>query len=173
MNFPWLVLGALGAAAISGAAARVTRQYAAAAVAGSAAILLLHSRFYFHYTSDDAYISYRYARNLSDGVGLVWNPGQHVEGYSNFLWVALLALIHLTGDDIVLTGRWLGFTLAVVAGGLTYRAIAAGGEHTCAIGTDNIIYCWGGNRYGQLGIQGSSTELTQWEPTKTLPREGK
>ncbi len=60
-----------------------------------------------------------------------------------------------------------------VAGGLTYRAIAAGGEHTCAIGTDNIIYCWGGNRYGQLGIQGSSAELTQWEPTKTLPREGK
>ncbi len=120
MNYPWLVLGVLGTAALTGGAARVTRQYAICAITGSAVILLLHSIFYFHYTSDDAYISYRYARNLSDGVGLVWNPGEHVEGYSNFLWVVLLALLHLAGDDIVLTGRWLGFTLAVVAGGATY-----------------------------------------------------
>jgi arabinofuranosyltransferase len=120
MNFPWLVLGALGAAAISGAAARPTRRYASAAIAGSAAILLLHSSFYFHYTSDDAYISYRYARNLSDGLGLVWNPGQHVEGYSNFLWVEIIAGLHYLGADIVLSGRWLGFALAVVAAGGTY-----------------------------------------------------
>lgn len=120
MNFPWLVLGALGAAALSGAAARVTRQYAAAAIAGSAVILLLHSSFYFHYTSDDAYITYRYARNLGDGFGLVWNPGQHVEGYSNFLWVEILAGLHYFGADVVLSGRWLGFALAVVAAGGTY-----------------------------------------------------
>ena len=120
MNFPWLVLGALAAAAISGAAARLTRQHAAAAVAGSAAILLLHSSFYFHYTSDDAYISYRYARNLSDGLGLVWNPGQHVEGYSNFLWVEMIAGLDKLGADIVLSGRWLGFALAVVAAGGAY-----------------------------------------------------
>ena len=120
MNFPWLVLGVLGAAALSGAAARLTRQYAAAAIAGSAAILLLHSTLYLHYTSDDAYISYRYARNLSDGLGLVWNPGEHVEGYSNFLWVEILAGLHYVGADIVLSGRWLGFALAVVAAGGTY-----------------------------------------------------
>ena len=123
MNFPWLVLGALGAAAISGATARLTRRYAAAAIAGSAAILLLHSSLYFHYTSDDAYISYRYARNLSDGLGLVWNPGQHVEGYSNFLWVVMIAGLDKVGADIVLSGRWLGFALAVgAAGGAYYLA---------------------------------------------------
>ncbi len=120
MNFPYLVLGTLGAAIASGAAARITRQYAAAAVAGSAVILLLHSTFYFHYTSDDAYISYRYARNLSDGLGLVWNPGQHVEGYSNFLWVEIIAGLHRLGADIVLSGRWLGFALAAVASGGAY-----------------------------------------------------
>lgn len=129
MNFPWLVLGVLGAAALSGAAARLTRMYAVAAVAGSGAILLLHSSFYLHYTSDDAYISYRYARNLSDGLGLVWNPGEHVEGYSNFLWVEILAGLHYLGADIVLSGRWLGFALAVVAAGGTYlltRALVDG-----------------------------------------------
>ena len=40
---------------------------------------------------DDAFISFRYARNLLDGHGLVWNPGERVEGYTNFLWTILLA----------------------------------------------------------------------------------
>ncbi len=40
---------------------------------------------------DDAFISYRYARNAASGSGLVYNPGERVEGYSNFLWTILLA----------------------------------------------------------------------------------
>ena len=30
---------------------------------------------------DDAFISFRYARNLLEGHGLVFNPGEFVEGY--------------------------------------------------------------------------------------------
>lgn len=41
--------------------------------------------------SDDAWISYRYARNLAHGEGLVFNAGERVEGYSNFLYVLLIA----------------------------------------------------------------------------------
>jgi arabinofuranosyltransferase len=41
--------------------------------------------------SDDAYISYRYARNLASGQGLTFNPGERVEGYSNLLYVLLIA----------------------------------------------------------------------------------
>lgn len=45
---------------------------------------------------DDAMISMRYARNLANGNGLVWNPGgQRVEGYSNPLWVFYMAIFHL------------------------------------------------------------------------------
>ena len=40
---------------------------------------------------DDAYIAFRYAANLAHGHGLVWNPGERVEGYTNFLWTLLLA----------------------------------------------------------------------------------
>jgi arabinofuranosyltransferase len=47
------------------------------------------SKYYF--IGDDAYISFIYARHLVEGNGLVWNPGEIVEGYTNFLWVVLMA----------------------------------------------------------------------------------
>ena len=40
---------------------------------------------------DDAFISFTYARNLSEGIGLVFQSGEYVEGYSNFLWTIILA----------------------------------------------------------------------------------
>ncbi len=43
-------------------------------------------------TDDDVYISLRYAQNMADGYGLVFNPHQQpVEGYTNFLWTLILA----------------------------------------------------------------------------------
>jgi hypothetical protein len=44
---------------------------------------------------DDQMISMRYARNLAEGHGLVWNPGERVEGYTNFGWTLVMALVHL------------------------------------------------------------------------------
>jgi hypothetical protein len=44
---------------------------------------------------DDAMISMRYAYNLAHGLGLVWNPGEYVEGFTNPLWVGYMALFHL------------------------------------------------------------------------------
>src|SRR5205085_5178561 len=50
------------------------------------------------FLTDDAYISFRYSRNLSHGFGLVFNPGfEAVEGYSNFLWTVVLALFDRLG----------------------------------------------------------------------------
>jgi hypothetical protein len=45
---------------------------------------------------DDAMVSMRYARNLAQGHGLVWNAGQApVEGFTNLGWVLLMAFLHL------------------------------------------------------------------------------
>ena len=41
--------------------------------------------------ADDAYITYRYVANFLNGHGLVFNPGEYVEGYSAFLYLILLA----------------------------------------------------------------------------------
>jgi hypothetical protein len=44
---------------------------------------------------DDAMISMTYARNLARGQGVVWYPGyEPVQGYSNPLWMLMMALIH-------------------------------------------------------------------------------
>jgi arabinofuranosyltransferase len=44
---------------------------------------------------EDAMISMRYAKNLANGYGLVWNPfGEHIEGFTNFLWTLLMSLFH-------------------------------------------------------------------------------
>lgn len=49
-------------------------------------------------TVDDAYITFRYARNLVEGYGLVYNPGERVLGTTTPLYAALLAaLAWLTG----------------------------------------------------------------------------
>jgi alpha-tubulin suppressor-like RCC1 family protein len=38
-----------------------------------------------------------------------------------------------------------------VYGGLSFRTISAGHDHTCGLTTKGMAYCWGDNEYGQLG----------------------
>jgi arabinofuranosyltransferase len=40
---------------------------------------------------DDAYITYRYARNVSTGAGFIYNPGERVQGTTTPLYTLLLA----------------------------------------------------------------------------------
>lgn len=70
----------------------------------------------FHLSSqnlDDAYITYRYARNLARGDGFVYNPGERVLGTTTPGWTLMLAIGELLG----LPADRLGPTLAAVGGG--------------------------------------------------------
>lgn len=67
------------------------------------------------FTTDDAYISLRYAHNLATGAGLVWNPSDGpLEGYSNFSFVLLGALAETIGVDPVVALKGAGL-LGLVA----------------------------------------------------------
>jgi hypothetical protein len=70
------------------------------------------------WTVEDAFIGFRYAQNLARGVGLVLNKGERVEGYTNFLWLVLLAGASKIGLDPVFVSKILGTlfnSLAIVA----------------------------------------------------------
>ena len=74
----------------------VTRPPALSLRHGIVAVALLvlaiaHIR-YLWFVCDDAFITFRYAKNLAHGLGPVWNAGERVEGYTNFLWMMIASL---------------------------------------------------------------------------------
>jgi hypothetical protein len=79
-----------------------------------AAVAIAHLLAQGPHIQDDAFISFRYARNLADGAGLVFNRGEVVEGYSNPLWTVVLAAASWLGLDLV--------GVALVLGGLCFVA---------------------------------------------------
>lgn len=89
-----------------------------AALALAALGLILHAAV-FDFVSDDAYISFVYARNLADHGQLVFNIdpatglGDRVEGYTNFLWTVLLAGLMKLGIPPELASKVLGAAFAI------------------------------------------------------------
>src|SRR5262245_30325155 len=78
---------------------------------------------------DDAMVSLRYAWNLAHGAGLVWNPGERVEGITSFLFTVYMGLgasflsksvaalfVQLTGIVLVLAVALLARRLSAALG---------------------------------------------------------
>jgi hypothetical protein len=80
--------------------------------------------YYAGYVKDDAYISFRYAANWARGAGLVFNPGERVEGYTNFLWVAASAGVIRLGIPPLLGMKLLSALLALLGLHWTRRLTA-------------------------------------------------
>ncbi|MCD6386623.1 hypothetical protein J7M23_12715 [Candidatus Sumerlaeota bacterium] len=74
------------------------------------AIFITNCLAYWKYINDDAYITFRYSRNLIEGRGPVYNVGEHVEGYTNFLWMILSAvlLVFINKDTIGIWTKLIG-----------------------------------------------------------------
>ena len=115
-----------------------------------------YSRQNYRIVVDDALISLVYARNLALGNGLVFNLGERVEGYTNFLWVLLLAPFYwvsrLLGGDYVNWVIGVSIVLSGVALLLVYRLsraiwdrdIVATGAALGLCVVDNSYTTWAG-----------------------------
>lgn len=71
------------------------------------------------YTHDgeDIFITLRYVENLVNGNGFVYNIGERVEGYSNFLWAIILAIPAYFGYDLINSAKLLSilfYTLTII-----------------------------------------------------------
>lgn len=79
-------------------------------------ILVVHALEYRGFFADDGFISLRYAKRLIHGQGLTWSGGERVEGYTNFLWILLVAAGGwVTRVELVYVARVLGIASASVA----------------------------------------------------------
>jgi hypothetical protein len=56
-----------------------------------ASILHITWKLYTHYTYEDAFISFRFAHNISNGLGFVYNANEHIYGTTTPLFTMLLA----------------------------------------------------------------------------------
>ncbi len=93
---------------------------------------------------DDPMISMRYARNLAQGHGLVWNPGgARVEGFSNPLYTLLMALAHIAAPSpasapllVILIGAAI-----LVGNGLTAMLLSrrAGADDPAALAVLGVV----------------------------------
>src|SRR5256885_1863681 len=84
-----------------------------AVIAGGVALAIQDSLVADRYMTDDAYISFRYARHLADGLGPVWSNGSSVEGYTNFGWILILAGTLKIGLDPMDASRLFGLAASV------------------------------------------------------------
>ena len=62
---------------------------------------------------DDAFISFRYLDILASHGQLSYNVGERVEGYSNFLWMLLLAPAAFLHLDLSSASQFLGLMCGV------------------------------------------------------------
>ncbi|MBI4509205.1 MAG: hypothetical protein HY698_06190 [Deltaproteobacteria bacterium] len=76
------------------------------------AALVAHS-LYFDFVCDDAYISFVFSRNFAEHNQLVFNLGDKVEGYTNFLWTLGLGLLMKVGIQPEFSSRALGTLFAM------------------------------------------------------------
>lgn len=91
------------------------------------------------FTVDDAFISFRYAKNLAEGHGLVWNPGlDPVEGYTNFSWVLLCTLFETMLGTSEVPAKLSGIVSLIFVLALVGRSVYLQTESTslsaCAMG---------------------------------------
>ncbi|MBI3784571.1 MAG: hypothetical protein HY270_14350 [Deltaproteobacteria bacterium] len=87
---------------------------------GLGAAFVLHAAQY-NFLSDDGFIVLRYASNLVAGHGLVFNPGERVEGFSSWLWVLLIAGGQWLGLDAVVFARVTGLVCGLLTLWVTWR----------------------------------------------------
>src|SRR5438552_5641952 len=133
--------------------------WTAVSLALIAGLSLAHQAI-FHTLADDAFITFRYALNFATGNGIVFNPGERVEGYSNFLFLVLLAALkHFWDADIETAARALGVAASVATILATYRlarALTSGNGHA---GLAAALFVAASGAFAAWGPSGMETSV--------------
>ncbi|GAB3138897.1 hypothetical protein [Amycolatopsis sp. NPDC004378] len=161
----WLVLAAI--VVLTWGRLDTDRGWRGFVLALTLGLSLLH-QLLFATVTEDALVSFRYAQNIADGNGPVFNPGERVEGYTNFLWLVLIALPRAAfGVDVRTAAVVFGVVSALgcvlvsyfLANRIVAAAAPAGAEPRPAIGVAAAVLTASAGGLAVYGPSGSEVPL--------------
>jgi len=77
-------------------------------------IFVLHA-LHLVVIAEDSFIGFRFAKNIAEGKGLLWNIGESpVEGYTNFLWIIICSFAILTGINLIAFVQIIGIVFSII-----------------------------------------------------------
>lgn len=82
-------------------------------------VLFLYITF-LNWAYDDPFITFRYAKNLVEGYGFVYNPGERILSTTTPLFTLLLSTIHPITTDIHILATLIGIVSLIVGGVLLF-----------------------------------------------------
>ena len=127
-----------------------------AAIFGGTWLALAHAS-----VVDDAFISFRYSQHLAHGEGLVFNAGEHVEGYTNFLWTVIIGVgtfvTRIPPEYLGLWGALLAFVLHLWMAQRLARLLAGGATLPLVPLLLAVQYTF--NSFGTTGLETGFTSL--------------
>ncbi len=106
------------------------RQWAWLLTATVAALLAVWMRGWGY---DDLYITYRYAANIAQGVGFVYNPGEYVLSTTTPLYALVLAFFRIAGADLPTVSLLIG-AVSLAMGGWPCGIWASVGDRRWPLG---------------------------------------
>ncbi len=116
---------------------------------------LLEGQPLLSFTADDAYISFRYSRNLAEGIGPVFNAvGPRVDGYTSPLWMAAMGIADWFGVSPVVASK----VVSLIAAGAIFATFAlAGGRAAFLVRTLAIAWLALSPAFLAITVQGFET----------------
>ena len=81
-------------------------------------IVVLLAAAFWDYTQDDVFITYVYSRNIAEGKGFVFNPGERVQGTTTPLYALFMAGVYLFTSDLLHAGNLLSIFFLLITCGL-------------------------------------------------------
>src|SRR5262245_51511582 len=77
--------------------------------------------YYFDFTAEDAYITYRYAENLVNIGSLVYNEGESINAMTSPAHAMISALLFYTTNNTVLSNKIFALSLLLISALLVWR----------------------------------------------------
>ena len=106
---------------------RWERLFPALIGAGGVVIAFIVWQYHLRFPFDDVFITFRYAEHVASGNGIVWNiggigrlAGLHTEGYTNFLFVSLLAGTRFLTSNLLAVSQIIGLFSTIITGLVLY-----------------------------------------------------